>query len=225
MVLSNGDDLEKHFPFLKLPPELRNEIYCLLLTNTTPIKPCTHRRYGYDSQEPQISISASILRVSKQAYFESMPLLYSLNRFQAHPSLLNGLPFFADSYRPVISSYCSSFIRRYHMAVRLDNDPPWTSEDVARAFSGVEELVLEGWQASFGGCDNSNLMAFSSVRGVGKAKVHGSGLSPAFTRWLEKTIESSEGEEAIPHTTEWHIWERRGSESWIRSLQRLPHWT
>ncbi|MCJ1326510.1 hypothetical protein MMC10_003174 [Thelotrema lepadinum] len=209
MALNNGGDLndEKHFPFLKLPPELRNEIYGLLLTNTTPIKPCTHRRYASDSQKTQTSISASILRVCRQSHYEAMPLLYSLNRFQAHPSLLSGLPFLADPYRPVTSSACSSFIKKYYIAVRLDNDPTWTSEDVARAFSGMDEVELEGWQTSFGECDNSNLMAFSSVRGVDKAKVHGSNLSHTFTRWLEATMESPEEEECIPwQIADWNVW-------------------
>ena len=196
-----------YFPFLELPGELRNQIYCILLKNTTAVRSSAHRSSDY-SQTP-ISISASILRVSKQIYAEAMPLLYTLNHFNAHPTLLNGLPYLADSSRPVISAACSSLIRRFHLAVRLDCDPYWTTDDLIKAFSGVDELEVEAWQASFGVCDFSVMFAFSNIRGVGRARVRGYSIPSEFARWLEAAMESSREEDAVlwDQGTQWNVWD------------------
>ena len=207
-LLTKTFEDKKPFPFLQLPGELRNKIYALLLTNNTVVKTGAYR--GPDSEDTPLSITVSVLRASRQTYAEAMPLLYSLNRFQAHPSLLTSLPFLADANRPVMSPIYLSLIRKYHIAVRLDCDPFWTSDDLDRAFSGIEELAVEGWQASFSENNNSNLLLFSSVRGVGRAIVYGVGLSLEFTRWLEATMESTETDIDTPwNTAEWNVWEYR----------------
>ena len=191
VAISSSNDIgEIYFPFLKLPGELRNQIYSILLKNTTAV--CSGAYRSHDRSTTPLSISASILRVSKQIYAETMPLLYTLNCFQAHPTLLSGLPFLADASRPVLSTAGSSLIRRFHIAVRLDCGPFWSSDNLKIAFSGIDELEIEAWQQSFGASDYSILLAFSSVRSVGKAKVSGSSVPPDFARWLERVMESSE---------------------------------
>lgn len=126
------------FPFLQLPGEIRNKIYRLLLKNTSQVPSGAYRSSG--GPHTKLSIRASILRVSRQIYHEATPYLYTSNRFNAHPSFLELLPFLADSSRPVSSSRVSSMITRFYIAVRLDNDPFWTGQDLVRAFSGVKEL-------------------------------------------------------------------------------------
>ena len=196
---------EPQFPFLELPGELRNEIYGILLTNTTAVPSSAYRKH-YHRKVP-VNISAAILQVSRQIHSEARPLLYKLNRFHAHPTLLNGLPYLADSSRPVTSAANSALIRRYSLAVRLDCDPFWTGEDLARAFSGVDELEVEAWQASFGVCDYSVLFAFTNVRNVGRAKVSGSGLPADFAAWLGNVMQSSELEVFPPRNpVEWNEW-------------------
>jgi hypothetical protein len=128
-----------YFPFLQLPGELRNKIYKLLLINTNKVKDSAYTR-SYTASYTKLSICPTILRVSRQINIEATPYLYSLNRFQAHPSLLRRLPFLADPWRPVISSSYCSMITRIYIAVRLDCDQFWTPEDLAKAFSGIEHL-------------------------------------------------------------------------------------
>lgn len=126
------------FPFLELPGELRNKIYKLLLKNTGRVPSGAYRSTG--GPHTKLSICASILRVSRQICHEATPYLYTYNRFNAHPLFLKQLPFFADSFRPVSQSRVSSMITHFYIAVRLDNDPFWTGEDLVKAFSGVQEL-------------------------------------------------------------------------------------
>ena len=125
------------FPFLQLPGELRNKIYKILLRNTRRVPSGAYR---HSSSQTKLNICGSILRVSKQVYCEAIPYLYTLNRFNAHPQLLKGLPFLADPSRPVLSALYSSMITRFYIAVRLDNDPRWGADDLRKAFSSVQEL-------------------------------------------------------------------------------------
>ncbi|KAI9712498.1 MAG: hypothetical protein M1812_006914 [Candelaria pacifica] len=72
-----GVDAKTAFPFLKLPPELRNMIYRYLLVAKDPIDIGT--RNAACRTEPVVCVA--ILRVSRQTHIESAPILYSENRF------------------------------------------------------------------------------------------------------------------------------------------------
>jgi len=71
----------------------------------------------------------------------------------------------------------------------LDTDAYFTAADVARAFSGCDELEVEAWQAQFEACDYSALRLFEEVRGVRKARVVGS-VERGFADWLEMVMMS-----------------------------------
>lgn len=61
-----------------------------------------------------------------------------------------------------------------------------------RAFSGVEELEVEVFQASYGNSDFRVLELFAGIRGVRKARVFGS-VGREFAGWLEGCMESAVG--------------------------------
>ena len=63
-----------------------------------------------------------------------------------------------------------------------------------RAFTGVEELVVEVFQSSFQACDYRALEAFEGIRGVGRARVGGS-VGRLFAEWLEMCMMSLPGKE------------------------------
>jgi len=70
-------------PFLTLPPEIRHQIYTLLLTPTTPNLTIrdffirTNFRNVFMSQQPK-QICLSVLLVCKQITYEALPVLYGL---------------------------------------------------------------------------------------------------------------------------------------------------
>ncbi|KAI9798253.1 MAG: hypothetical protein M1835_002739 [Candelina submexicana] len=98
------------FPFFRLPPELRNQIYSYILhTQTNPAEPHSNNvKYFFDSvpesnrstnlcanaivtvpgsaldEQPYRSPTArgTILRASRQTYLEALPICYRLNSFQ-----------------------------------------------------------------------------------------------------------------------------------------------
>jgi hypothetical protein len=121
-------------------------------------------------------------------------------RFQAHPSYLTDTVFAMDPTRKVISKLCVSMIRRFHIRVRRDCDPYYKSEDVRRVFSGAEELEVEVFRASWGCGGYDALEGFSHVRGVKKAKVHGS-VGNEFAKWLEGVMESGVGTRTLEFET------------------------
>jgi hypothetical protein len=193
------------FPFLDLPGEVRNQIYILLLT--AKYRPGV--KESYSGRQP--GLSAAILRVSRLLYAECNAFLYSLNVFQAHPSLLSYRPFLTEISRPVVSPLNSALICRYYIEVRLDSDPFWTGYDLKKAFSGIRELHVVSWQASYGTCGMDNLFPFVHVRRVGKAVVEGSNVPPDFARWLEGVMMSQEGDDlathGLPDLPEYNVWD------------------
>ena len=58
-----------------------------------------------------------------------------------------------------------------------------------KAFSGMDEFEVEVFRASYGIGDHHILEAFKGIRGVKKARVHGS-VEREFASWLEKCMES-----------------------------------
>lgn len=202
------------FRFLDLPPEVRNEIYILLLT--ARYKPGQRESYAWRGQP---GLTSAIVRVSRRLHAESSALLYSLNVFQAHSALLASMPFFSEISRPIVSPRHSALIRRFYLEVRLDCDPFWSADDLQRAFSGIAELHVASWQASFGTAGLDNLFPFVAVRGVGRATVEGSNVPADFARWLERAMERAKDDDdggscsagavsGLPWLPEWHAWEQ-----------------
>jgi len=177
--------------FLALPPEIRNAIYHLLLTHNHAISAPSYHQLSPTTPTP-LNIHPALLRTCTQIHTEALPILYGSNRFQAHPSLLTGMTFALDATRPIISARVVALIRRFHLRVRLDCDPNYGEEALVRAFSGVEELQVEVFQASYGNSDFRVLELFKGIRGVGRARVFGS-VAAEFAGWLEGCMESEVG--------------------------------
>ncbi|KAK4203304.1 hypothetical protein QBC40DRAFT_317971 [Triangularia verruculosa] len=81
--------------FLSLPLELRLEVYTHLLQLSLPAN-SGEESPTYRSTTPPLwkkqRIETGILYVCRQVYIEALPLLYSLNTFTAHPTLLTTRP-------------------------------------------------------------------------------------------------------------------------------------
>jgi CTP-dependent riboflavin kinase len=77
--------------------------------------------------------------------------------------------------------------------VRLDCDPNFSLAKATTAFSGVEELTIEVFQAQFGSSDYKVLRLFEEVRGVKRTRVYGSVTAfPEYIAWLEAAIVTPE---------------------------------
>ena len=177
--------------FLDLPSEIRNFIFRLLLTHSTPI--VAHGSHDLKPPKPvSLGLSPSICLVSRTLHAESISILYGENTFQAHPTFLTNAAFAIDPERPVVSCRCVSQIRRWHIRARLDCDSFYEPELVAQMFTGANELEIEVFRASWGVGSYDVLLSFAKVRGVKRAKVHGS-VGNDFARWLESAIMSRTG--------------------------------
>ncbi|KAK8209730.1 hypothetical protein IWZ01DRAFT_506543 [Phyllosticta capitalensis] len=185
---------QKTFPFLRLPGELRNQIYELLLTSDSLPSLQAKARHCHtvtaSSKLPRADIHPAILSTCRAIHEEATPILYARNTFAAHPSLLTKMPHLVRPSRPVLANSVISQIQHWRVAVRLDTDPSYTAADVAAAFSGAESLELDVWQAAFGDAvDYAALRLFEDVRGVGRVKINGA-VEPNFARWLELVMMS-----------------------------------
>jgi hypothetical protein len=170
--------------FLDLPGEIRNQIYRRLLI-VPPLS--TSRLLSNPPIYPQI------LSVCRKVHEEARQILYSCNTFLAHTDLLSGLPRLRLCYDTISSPTLIPLIQRYHIRVRLDCDPNFSLEKATNAFSGVEELTIEVFQAQFGSSDYKVLRLFEGVRGVKRARVYGSVTAfPEYVAWLEAPIVTPE---------------------------------
>ncbi|GKT85127.1 hypothetical protein Ct61P_02977 [Colletotrichum tofieldiae] len=164
--------------FLDLPLEIRLDIYAHLLLHP-PIDKLSPTR-------PVTRVHPAILSASRQTHAEGTPVLYSKNVFLAHTTLLASFPRLRPWYPPIRERSVLPHIRRFHIRVRLDCDPAFDASAAAAAFSGVDELVVEVWQAMFQGADHGTLRVFEGVRGVRDVKVYGSITGfEGYVRWLE----------------------------------------
>ncbi|KAK1971285.1 hypothetical protein LY78DRAFT_651954 [Colletotrichum sublineola] len=164
--------------FLDLPLEIRLDIYTHLLLHP-PIDKLNTARSG-------IRLHPAILSASRQTHAEGTAILYSKNMFLAHATLLASFPRLRPWYPPIRERSVLPHIRRFHIRVRLDCDPAFDARAAAAAFSGVEELVIEVWQAMFQGADHAALRVFEGVRGVRDVNVYGSITEfEWYVRWLE----------------------------------------
>ena len=177
---------------LRLPGEIRNQIYGLLL-----IAP-PHGIYHPLGSNPQIY--PQILSVCRQIHREATDVLYGNNTFIAHYSLLSSLPHLRRWQYPITSSALIAMIKRYHIYVRLDCDPRFTVETVRDAFTGIEELTVEVFQSQFGSSDYTILRLFEGIRGVKHARVFDSITAfPEYICWLENAMMSPKGMSVVDY--------------------------
>lgn len=174
--------------FMDLPGEIRNEIYDQLL-----IVPAlsTPQLLGDPPLYPQI------MAVCRRIYNESKQVLYGCNTFLAHPNLLSGMPRLRLYYDTISSPTLIALIRKFHIRVRLDCDPNFSAKKASIAFTGVEELTIEVFQAQYGSSDYKVLKLFESVRGVKRARIYGSVTAfPGYVEWLQDTMMTPRDEES-----------------------------
>lgn len=171
--------------FMTLPLEMRWEIYTYLLQLVDPINfPDGH---GHPSNP---KIYPQILSTCRQVHDEAHAMLYRLNVFTAHPSLLTSFPRLREGYgSPVSSPKMAALVRRARVRVRLDVKPRFTAAAAAEAFSGMDFVAVDVWQADYRGCGREVLELFEGVRGCRRAVVSGStsGFS-CYARWLEESM-------------------------------------
>jgi len=92
-------------------------------------------------------------------------------------------------YSPISSPSLISLIRRYHIRLRIDCDPNFTAKKASDAFSGIEELTIEVFQAQFGSSDYKSLRLFEDVRGVKRVRIYGSVITfPQYAAWLQAAM-------------------------------------
>lgn len=183
------------FCFLELPGEIRNQILRLLLTHNTPII----TRFANQLAPPEptnLRLCPHILLSSRRIYHDGLSILYGENTFQAHPSYLTSMLFAMDPFRPVTASVCVEMIRRFHIRVRLDCDPYYKAEAVKKAFSGADSLEVEIFRSSWGMGGYDAFEGYMGVRGVRKARVHGS-VGVEFAEWLEGVMQAPQGSEIV----------------------------
>ena len=184
-------DLNMPFPFTLLPCEIRLEILRHALTHDTPIRTNSCHQLG-PPRPTLLHLTPALLLSSRGAYEEGVPILYGENTFQAHPQILSSSIFAIDPNRTVIAPHCKALIKRWHVRVRLDCDPYYAAEEVTRCFDDCDMLEVEVFRSSWaiGGYDA--LEGFCGVRGVKRARVHGS-VGKSFARWLEGCMMSQVG--------------------------------
>ncbi|PVI05362.1 hypothetical protein DM02DRAFT_488752, partial [Periconia macrospinosa] len=183
-------------PFFRLPGELRNEIYNLLLSpDTKPLSELAihhkHVNTQHRTQPPRTPspLYPAILSACRKAHLEATPLLYESHIFHAHTSLLTSFPHLTSAYRPIQYARPISLIRRWQLSLRLDTDPRFTAEQAKVAFSGVEYFEVRVWEAQFEMSDYTALALLTGVRGVKVAKVGGS-VGEEVARWMERLMMS-----------------------------------
>lgn len=186
-------DKQEESIFFRLPTELRLQIYGELLCKNTVSK--KHLvEYGYRHEHEVGALYPEILSTCRKAHDEAVDLLYTTHVFCAHQSLLTSLPHLITSASPVLYPAVLSKIKRWHLTIRLDTDPRFTTEQATAAFSGAEFLDIRVWQSMFDGADSSVLKLFMGVRGVKVARVGGS-ANKELARWLEERMMSEKEED------------------------------
>ena len=111
------------------------------------------------------------------------------------------------SDRVVHYSRYKANITKWYISLRLDIDPRLRAKDVEAAFTGVDSLEIEVWQAMFASADGRVLRLFEGVRGVGRVKIHGS-VGRGYSEWLATCMTSPVGAEVEPFAAskEWDAW-------------------
>lgn len=171
-------------PFFRLPAELRNQIYALLLA------PNASSSLSHLASSPRVPVAAkgtlhpAIVRTCARIHCEATSFLYSPHVFTAHASLLTSLPHLVSPASPVVSGAALGLISRWTLTLRLDTDPRFSARAAKEAFSGAEFFELRVCQSMFDGCGAGVLRLFVGVSGVKCARVRGS-VEEGLARWLE----------------------------------------
>lgn len=186
--------------FLDLPLEIRLQIYAHLILLSPRY---TGERKPLDNSESS-KIHPAILSVCRQIHFETLPILYSQNLFIAHPKLLTSFPKLRPWNSASIAGEASvpglRMVKKWWLVVRLDCGPFWGRETVTRAFTGMDEVVVQVTQSDFGGSGYDNLSMFEGVRGVKRARVFGSIYGfEGYVRWLERSMRTPQGGEVVKY--------------------------
>ncbi|KAF2468776.1 uncharacterized protein BDR25DRAFT_175385, partial [Lindgomyces ingoldianus] len=190
-------DEQLQSPLLRLPAELRNQIYgYLLCPDTSSLSALKSKKNdlavrGFNETSTSIQLYPGILSTCRKIHGEAHSLLYTTHIFHAHPSLLASLPHLASKSRPVLYPSVTGKIRRWQISLRLDTDPRFTAQQARAAFSGAEYLEIRVWQAQFEACNWDVLKLFLGVRGVQVARVGGS-VDLELSEWLEKVMMGAE---------------------------------
>lgn len=178
-----------------LPAEIRIYIWQYILLQSLQSNPFLAYCFPSTPEANRSRICANVLRTCKRINLECTPMLYGENLFEAHPSLLTGLPSFLlqkspnrVNRPPVIHPSVAKLIRRYYIHLRLDVDARFSKTQVQESFTGVDEIEIEVFQAMYASCDFGNLQLFEDVRGVGRAKVYGSVGDGKYAAWLARTM-------------------------------------
>jgi hypothetical protein len=179
-------DGQEESVFFQLPTEIRLQVYEeLLCRNAVNTKYLA--KHGYRHDDSAGPLYPAILSTCRKAHDEAIYLLYTTHVFCAHPSLLTSLPHLITSAQPVLYPTVLCKIKRWHLTIRLDTDPRFTTAQATAAFSGAESLDIRVWQSMFDGADSSVLKLFMGVRGVKVARVGGS-ANRDLARWLEERM-------------------------------------
>lgn len=71
----------------------------------------------------------------------------------------------------------------------MDAGPGFTREEAKKAFSGLDDVDIEVWQASYRGAGRDVLELFEDVRGVKRARVSGSTSGfEEYAQWLGESM-------------------------------------
>lgn len=209
---------------LSLPAELRVPIYTFILTLPTCRKLIDANDIFSDASRGSSGASVissatkappnvtAILTTCRLTAEEASPLLYSLNTFTAHSTLMTSLPspLLSPSHK-ILNPVHVRNIRKWHIHVRLDVDPRFTEEQVTAAFTGCEELTVDCTEAMFRSAGCGVVLLFAGVRDVGRVKIRGGGVDDGVRDWLQRRMRKPIGWEG---DGKW--WESAGADVWAR---------
>lgn len=141
------------FPFFRLPAELRNEIYSLVLKAETPLFVSTPR---YFKVKPMLRL----LSVCRQIRSEAGGIFYSDNRFTFHVDPrgtrdLYTLRHFLFLSRSTISSTAHSLVQELNISFDVCGSPhdhgwAWQIDHLRLVFSELESLARKHFLGSNG---------------------------------------------------------------------------
>jgi len=157
--------MDKFIYFTRLPPEIRNHIYELLLVNEHPIPITSPRKKHAVKKEPPKTNFARLLRVNKQFNAEAKTVFYSLNSF-----VVGNGPFGLTTQENLhalrafisrVPGICISRISQVHFEINVIRILDWSNhvynyrvrdscvkdlESISRAlvkhFTGLESLII-----------------------------------------------------------------------------------
>jgi hypothetical protein len=157
--------MDEFIYFTRLPPEIRNDIYELLLVNEHPIPITSPRKKHAVKKEAPKTNFARLLRVNKQFNAEAKTVFYSLNSF-----VVGNGPFGLTTEENLhalrafitrVPAICVRRITRVHFEINVMQVKDWSSnfynyrvpdssvkdlESISRAlvkhFRGLESLII-----------------------------------------------------------------------------------